>query len=865
MRSSGLARSMTGRAMRHGETKSVSAPVFCETAPEAHDHELILAPQPGPQSDFLVCDADLCFYGGGAGGGKLLDLDTPIPTPGGWSTMGTLQVGDAVFDDRGHVCHVEYLSPIVTDAVAYRLTFSDGTEVVACAEHLWHTYTSKDLSQMTKRADGIRMKRRETRTTRGRGGKRSERFSDLIAARNTARALAHVPAPITGAVRTTQQIVDTLRTPRGRTNHAIPVAGALQLPDVPLLLDPYLLGCWLGDGSSAGGQITTTDPEIIDAFRAAGFTVRQSTSYVITWGIHRLVKSLRAIGVLGNKHVPPVYLRASTAQRLALLQGLMDTDGTIGQGGGCDFDNMNRRLAEAVYELVASLGMQPSWTEKRATLRGKNCGTCYRVQFTPTMPVFRLPRKLARQRPTQRRTVRFRYIVGAERVPSVPMRCAQVSSPNHLFLCTRAMIPTHNTAAIVMEAARHHHVPEFTAVYFRRSYTEIFMPKGIWDEAKKVYTRLGWTPRVGDAEWVTPAGGRVVFAHLQHEDTVDNWKSAQIALICFDQLETFTEHQFFYMLSRNRSTCGVRPYIRATFNPEPGWLATLLQWWWDPTTGYPIKERAGVIRWMARMSGEIHWGDTRDELVARFGEHCEPLSVTFIPALLDDNKILQRLDPGYRAKLLAMPIVEQERLLRGNFKIRPQAGRVLPRAKFTVLTAMPTDIVRWVRGWDNAATKGAGDYTSAVKIGQRANGRFVILHRWRDQLATGERDEAMRNLARSDGYHVEIALAQEPGSAGKDVVYYAIQSLAGYQVAAYRDTGDKLVRARPFASQLAAGNIDVYMWDPVETEEYLQQIDAFPTKGVADDDVDATTKAFKHITMMPMGVMDGEEEDFSLV
>ncbi|GAB1340893.1 phage terminase large subunit [Gemmatimonas sp.] len=421
------------------------------------------------------------------------------------------------------------------------------------------------------------------------------------------------------------------------------------------------------------------------------------------------------------------------------------------------------------------------------------------------------------------------------------------------------------TMSLVLEATRHHHVPEFTAVYFRRSYTEIFMPKGIWDEAKKVYSRLGWTPRVGDAEWVTPAGGRVVFAHLQHEDTVDNWKSAQIALICFDQLETFTEHQFFYMLSRNRSTCGVRPYIRASFNPEPGWLSTLLQWWWDPATGYAIKERGGVIRWMARISGEIHWGDTRDELVARFGEHCQPLSVTFIPATLDDNKILQRLDPGYRSKLLALPIVEQERLLLGNFKIRPQGGKVLPRAKFTVLTAMPTDIVRWVRGWDNAATKGAGDYTSAVKIGQRANGRFVILHRWRDQLATGDRDEAMRNLARSDGYHVEIALAQEPGSAGKDVVYYAIQSLAGFQVAAYRDTGDKLVRARPFASQLAAGNVDVFQWDPVETDAYLQQMDAFPTKGVADDDVDATTKAFKHLTMMPMGVMDGDEEEFSLV
>lgn len=421
------------------------------------------------------------------------------------------------------------------------------------------------------------------------------------------------------------------------------------------------------------------------------------------------------------------------------------------------------------------------------------------------------------------------------------------------------------TASIVMEATRHHHVKDFTAVYFRRSYPEIFAPKGIWDEAKKVYSKLGWTPRIGDAEWVTPAGGRVVFAHLQHEDTVDSWKSAQIALICFDQLETFTEHQFFYMLSRNRSTCGVRPYIRATFNPEPGWLADLLQWWWDPETGYAIPERGGVIRWLARVSDELHWGDTREELIARFGDDCRPLSVTFIPAKLEDNQILMKQDPDYKSKLLAMPIVEQERLLRGNFKIRPGAGKVLPRALINVVKAIPTDIVRMVRGWDNAATQGAGDWSSATKIGQRANGRFIILHRWRDRLGTGQRDAAMLNLARSDGYSCEIALAQEPGSAGKDVVFYATQGLAGYTVFAYRDTGDKVTRTGPFSAQVFGGNVDILCWDPIEMEAYLQQLDSFPTKGVADDDVDSTTKAFKHLTMGPLTAYYGEEEEFSLV
>lgn len=865
----GMAAGIMGRAAKTGSPKVVASPIYHETAPDTSGTGDAgpLAPQPGPQTAFLSCGADIVFYGGGAGGGKAIHVDTPVPTPNGWTTMGALIDGDMLFDERGQLCRVLRAHPIIEQPESYRLTFSDGTTLTACADHLWRTYTAAELKALTRNSAEWRAKRRASRVTRGAGGKKSARFTETIRSRNAARAVTYESEAIAGAVRTTKEIFRSVRTPRGRVNHAIPVAGALHLPESDLPMDPYVLGAWMGDGGCATGVFTCDDRDAhtVEQMRAAGYDIRRVKANH-AWYARGMVQQLRTIGVFGNKHIPAIYLRSSAAQRLALLQGLMDTDGTIRETGRCDFDNTNRQLAEAVFELVASLGMQPFWTEGRARLRGKDCGPRYRVTFTPSLPVFRLPRKVQRLPASTRRTTRFRYITECVPCDPVPMRCITVDSPSRLFLCTRAMIPTHNTAALVMEATRHHHVPDFTAVYFRRSYTEIFMPKGIWDEAKKVYTRLGWTPRVGDAEWVTPAGGRVVFAHLQHEDTVDNWKSAQIALICFDQLETFTEHQFFYMLSRNRSTCGVRPYIRASFNPEPGWLADLLQWWWDPATGYAIKERGGVIRWMARISGEIHWADTREALVTRFGPECEPLSVTFIPALLDDNKILQRLDPGYRAKLLAMPIVEQERLLRGNFKIRPSAGKVLPRGRFVLLTELPKDIVRVCRGWDNAATQGGGDWSSAVKLGVRANGRYIILHRWRDQLATGARDKAMQDLAILDGVDCEIAIAQEPGSAGKDVVFYTVTGMAGWTVAAYRDTGDKVTRSMPFASQLMAGNVDCFVWDPLETEAFLAQVDAFPTRGVADDDVDGLTKAFKHLThtaMLRRGW--GEDEEFSLV
>lgn len=418
------------------------------------------------------------------------------------------------------------------------------------------------------------------------------------------------------------------------------------------------------------------------------------------------------------------------------------------------------------------------------------------------------------------------------------------------------------TFSIVMEGARHQHVRDFTAVYFRRSHVEIEAPKGIWDESKNIYSRLGWTPRVGDLEWLTPAGGRVVFSHLQYDDTTERWKSAQIALLCFDQLETFTAYQFWYMFSRNRSTCGVRPYIRATFNCEPGWLADLLQWWWDPQTGYPIPERDGVIRYMCRIDGELHWADSAESLIERFGKAADPLSFTFIAARLSDNKILEEKDPSYRAKLMAMPMVEQERLLNLNFKITPSAGKVFPRSKFQLVDTMPNDIIRVVRGWDNAATKGAGDYSSAVKIGQRANGRFIVLHRWRDQVNTGDRESMMQQIATIDGHACDIAIAQEPGSAGKDVVFHTVRGLAGFAVYAYLDTGSKHTRGKPFSVQVANNNVDVYVWDPVETEQYIAQMDAFPTANVPDDDVDATTKAFKHITQAPELQAWTTEEDW---
>jgi Terminase large subunit, T4likevirus-type, N-terminal len=241
------------------------------------------------------------------------------------------------------------------------------------------------------------------------------------------------------------------------------------------------------------------------------------------------------------------------------------------------------------------------------------------------------------------------------------------------------------TVGLILEPLRYAtRVANFTVVFFRRTTPQITNPGGLWDESQDFYPRLRGIPHVGMREWRWPRGGKIKFSHLQFNSTVYNWQGAQIALICFDELTHFTAHQFFYMVSRNRSTCGVRPYIRATCNPDAdSWVADFLAWWIDPESGLPIPERAGVMRYYVRVAEKTIWADRPEELMQHLPrpedlppsiDPPRPISVTFIPATVFDNPILLRSNPEYHAWLLSLPTLERERLLFGNWKIRPAAG-----------------------------------------------------------------------------------------------------------------------------------------------------------------------------------------------
>ncbi len=374
----------------------------------------------------------------GAQVGGPLALDTPIPTVDGWTTMGQVAVGDWVFDESGKPCRVRGVSPVMINRDCYRIRFDDREQVVCDADHRWPVWDfTRDKPQQK--------------------------------------------------TLTTAQMLGRVRIGRGkRYRYAIDVCEPAELPERELLVHPYVLGVWLGDGASIMNHISVEegDAEIADHLNACGVealfrlphwrrgrcanvvinpTMRLAERFesegsaAVQYHGSPFTRTLRLLDVLDNKHIPHDYLRASRAQRLALLQGLMDSDGTItSDGKRCEFSNTNRLLVDGVVDLLGSLGYKPAVYTIRPKTKaypGGNVSTSqpgWRVSWTGyrEQPMFRLSRKLRRMRSMKRgrpsRSKR-RRIVAIEPVSSVPVRCIEVNSPSHLYLCGRGWIPTHNT------------------------------------------------------------------------------------------------------------------------------------------------------------------------------------------------------------------------------------------------------------------------------------------------------------------------------------------------------------------------------------------------------------------------------------
>jgi replicative DNA helicase len=494
----------------------------------------------------------LVVVAGRPGLGKALALDTALPTPEGWTTMGEVSIGDQLIGADGRPTTVVDTSPVMHDRPCYEVEFSDGTVIVADGSHRWLTHD--------------RASRRYGRQPQ---------------------------------VRTTEEIAATLRTATAdqRANHSVTNCGPLALAERDLLVPPYTLGVWLGDGHAAVARFTTDDPEIILFVEQDGLTVRSSGPRVYTvrlpepeplaermcvvcgtrfrprasnvrscgqscGGKSRFVSTaaplptcvdcgnpapglengskrcrscqrqfgsvtarLRTLGVLDDKHIPARYLRASQAQRRELLAGLLDTDGTVAPAGNVQYCSTSQRLAEDVHELIVSLGYRCSITTKKVRGRTAATSTAYILNFSTIDDVFRLERKrLAhkeRRRASTNTRTGARFIVDVRPVASVPVRCVTVDNADHLYLASRSMIPTHNSTAS-MDFARNASVRHnLASAIFSLEMSKVEIVMRLLSAESRVPLHILRSGQLSDDDWTKLARrmGEISEAPLFVDDT----------------------------------------------------------------------------------------------------------------------------------------------------------------------------------------------------------------------------------------------------------------------------------------------------------------------------------------------------------
>jgi len=400
--------------------------------------------------------------------GDALALDTPVPTPTGWTTMGELKEGDTIIGGDGQPCKVTYAFPIMQDRPCYKVTLANGAEIIADEKHKWLTESAHE---------------------------RRMRYS--------------------GSVRTTKELHETLyvqpNNPKARrSNHAIRLPKHSEFGELQTLpIDPYVLGAWLGDGTSKWGAITSMDSEIIERIKSAGYECRmqKDSGYqgrAHTYGILKLGAQLRELGLLKNKHIPEAYLRSTYHERLSLLQGLMDTDGFISQAGQCEFTQKDETIALQVLELVSSLGIKATFSKKIHHGVVGDGNTHHRITFTTTLPVFHLSRKLLRL-PTSFRDEGLLHVRSVQSVLSVPVRCISVDSPDRTYMVGKHFVPTHNSG--IMSVSDPHPRPQHEPTKRRL----------VWPNGAQAFTYSAAAPSQlrgpqHDAAWCV-AEGELVATH----------------------------------------------------------------------------------------------------------------------------------------------------------------------------------------------------------------------------------------------------------------------------------------------------------------------------------------------------------------
>ncbi len=777
-----------------------------------------------------------------------LALDTPVATTEGWKTIASVVPGDHVFAPSGAPVLVTGKSEVYWEPL-YRAETTDGQFVECDGEHLWSV----------------------------RWGSNERPFRTM----STEEILR----------KSTQETWGAYNLPK------LPRVQPVEYPERNLLIPPYVLGAWLGDGASDSGTMAAHPndaPAIRARFERSGIQTTD-TKWDMTFGTLTLRVKLRELGVLNNKHIPEEYLTAHPIQRLALLQGLMDTDGSVSVQGKCVFGNSNRRLIENVLELVHSFGLKARITERQGVYRGKNVQMAYRVSFKMAGAAH-LPRKAARCRNITGNESRSLKITETGRKGFV--QCLEVDSPDGLFLAGRAYIPTHNTkselASVMFPAwflgkrprkkiIQVSNTEALASGFGRRvrnmidgsvneteeltkgtNYTEIFPSIKLAADSKAA---AGWHTNYGGEYFAIGVNGRVT------------GKGADLAIVDDPHSEQEAKQA---------------EYSPAIFDSVYDWYTSGIR--------QRLQPGGAIVIVMTRWSKRDLTGRLIDKMQQReAGESGDRWEVIELPALLDEGLVTERpMWPGFwslkelkdtreeigplkfRAQYQQDPVSEQSAILKRDYWRIWGEDREVDLKEGHSSCPGPQHAAAWnnldppacdfiLQSWDCAASKNDRSHPSAFtewgifkaedpKTGKTIN-NLILLSAYKARMEFPELKQKAKQFyeeSQPDSLLIEnksagMQLLQEFRAMG-----IPAEDFTGSSRGSRAIPNDKIARANLIADIFASG----YVWMPDRrfAEDVRVQCAEFPN-GMEDDYVDSTVQALLRFRAGNLVRTENDEEE----
>lgn len=654
---------------------------------ERKPNDKLIVAQAGGQNNMLMSEADITI-GGGSRGGPLV-TDTMVVTPFGYRRIGDLKSGDIISGTDGGMQRVVYRKDH-GKLPCYKLKFIDGSEVIASYDHLWNVRKTCYISKKRK-LNGLDL-------------------TDDYRVWTTQAVVEYVEKIKNGEIKNSKLVIpvcEPIRFTNGHNRYGI---------------DPYLLGVIIGDGCITDAfmkhnnvMLTTADFEVVDAFKKRYSDIHPRT---LTNSIDYIFKDKEFVDALKNwklaghkaeeKFVPYAFKFGTIEERWAILQGLMDTDGTIDRRGHCSFTSVSEQLAKDVKFLVNSLGGlatirrgETFYTKEGKKIRGKDAYHVY-IRIKDSERLFRLQRKKDLCKPYNGGISEVaRHIVDFEYMGEIECCCIAVNNTNSLFM-VEDFVVTHNskTYSLLMAALYNITDPNFRAIILRKELDDL---SDIADTSAQLFQDFGTYNRSkNDMTWNFFSGGWLKFSY--HNDDYqsfhDRFQGKQYAYIGIDEITQISYPKFKYLITTNRNAFRYRNHVFGTCNPDPdSWVARFIQWWIGED-GLPIRSRDGRIRYCFMPSDyvdDVVWGDSKQEVFDKCRDtilqHWKPQyekygtpedlfvkSVCFTEARLEDNIMLMSSDPSYLANLVNQSEEQRARDLDGNWKFKSAGDDIIKLA-----------------------------------------------------------------------------------------------------------------------------------------------------------------------------------------